>query len=351
MLLSCYFAGDPCKGSDFKWVYNYNYGNCFIFNSNRTGSIKKLTRSGNGNGLILELYTGANNDINDFDHETGMLVFLSNITQNYFENSGVALPNSFRTKFLVNRFFHKKINYPYSDCVTDTVSSQSTDLFKLTKSLNVSYSQSMCMDLCFQQFVIENCSCHDPRYAALTSTRQCLTKAEYICVLHNYRQYLQGGFNQKCLVECKPECSKETFEYMLSSINYPAETYAGRALMESQIVKSKYQNRSLSYEELKSKVLAVDISYHKLDYTIISEVENMSFITLVSNIGGVLGLCLGMSFLSFIEIFELFFELGYAWLKVKSDQKKAKFKNQKKNSLGTNRMKRKFSDAPVRTFT
>ena len=35
----------------------------------------------------------------------------------------------------------------------------------------------------------------------------------------------------------------------------------------------------------------------------------MTIITLVSNIGGVLGLFLGISFLSFVEVFELGFDI------------------------------------------
>ena len=49
----------------------------------------------------------------------------------------------------------------------------------------------------------------------------------------------------------------------------------------------------------------INIYYDLLEYTEIVEVEKTSLIDLFSSIGGTLGLFLGMSFLSIIEIFEL----------------------------------------------
>ena len=59
----------------------------------------------------------------------------------------------------------------------------------------------------------------------------------------------------------------------------------------------------------------------------------MNLIDLISGIGGILGLFLGVSFLSFIEIFELIFELvyllfaGFISTRKKSTQSKVSAKN------------------------
>ncbi len=73
----------------------------------------------------------------------------------------------------------------------------------------------------------------------------------------------------------------------MSSHAFPQESYA-RTLMTSSLIKSKYtENQTISYDDLKGKLVAVDIYFDKLEYTKITELENMRGITLVSNIGGI----------------------------------------------------------------
>jgi hypothetical protein len=66
---------------------------------------------------------------------------------------------------------------------------------------------------------------------------------------------------------------------------------------------------SLSYIDLKQNVARVQIFYNELKETFISEEIKTKIFDLVSNIGGTLGLFLGLSFLSLIEFFEIFFQI------------------------------------------
>ena len=49
------------------------------------------------------------------------------------------------------------------------------------------------------------------------------------------------------------------------------------------------------------------VFYKNLNYVLITEKPNMELADLISNIGGILGVFLGVSFLSFIEIIEILF--------------------------------------------
>ena len=57
----------------------------------------------------------------------------------------------------------------------------------------------------------------------------------------------------------------------------------------------------------KKNHLALNIFYDSYSYTTIQEVAKMDILDLISNIGGTLGLFIGMSFLSFAEVFEIFY--------------------------------------------
>ena len=49
------------------------------------------------------------------------------------------------------------------------------------------------------------------------------------------------------------------------------------------------------------------IYYKDLKYTLLKDEPNMILADLISNIGGLLGVFIGYSFVSFIEIFEILF--------------------------------------------
>ncbi len=51
------------------------------------------------------------------------------------------------------------------------------------------------------------------------------------------------------------------------------------------------------------------VFYESLQYTVIDQIEKMDIFDLISNIGGNLGLFIGISFLSFAELIELFVEI------------------------------------------
>ena len=68
-------------------------------------------------------------------------------------------------------------------------------------------------------------------------------------------------------------------------------------------------NRSFSsLNELAANLVKVNIYYDKLSYTLINEFETTTLATLLSNIGGVLGLYLSVSVLSIVELVEVIIE-------------------------------------------
>ena len=81
--------------------------------------------------------------------------------------------------------------------------------------------------------------------------------------------------------------------------NYPIYNYALNSLMT---------NPTLTYDLIKQSVLSLNVYYDQLSYTQISKDAKLEIVDLVSGIGGLLGLFLGMSFLSFAEIIEIIFE-------------------------------------------
>ena len=70
-----------------------------------------------------------------------------------------------------------------------------------------------------------------------------------------------------------------------------------------------YSNKFKNFEEVRKYFFSIYIYYEDLKYTIITQQPRSETFNLISNIGGTLGLFIGISFLSFIEILELIFEV------------------------------------------
>lgn len=68
----------------------------------------------------------------------------------------------------------------------------------------------------------------------------------------------------------------------------------------------------MTLEELRSNLLYISVFYSELSYRKFYEVQKVDIIDLISNIGGTLGLFLGMSFLSFVEVIDLFLNVLFS---------------------------------------
>jgi hypothetical protein len=75
---------------------------------------------------------------------------------------------------------------------------------------------------------------------------------------------------------------------------------------------SKFEaNKTIDYNFLKEHLLSVNIYFDALQSTRIEEFKQVEFFDLIANIGGTLGLFIGISLLSFVELVELVLELAF----------------------------------------
>ena len=62
-------------------------------------------------------------------------------------------------------------------------------------------------------------------------------------------------------------------------------------------------------------ITGIYVYYEDLRYTWINQQPKIQFIDLISNIGGSLGLFVGISFISFLELFEILIEIIFIYFK------------------------------------
>ena len=122
------------------------------------------------------------------------------------------------------------------------------------------------------------------KYSQLYNATPCLNETEIKCAQKEFSKFIDSDISSICNEFCPLECQSQAFDYRHSMARFPSDTYAG-------ILKQKNVFKNLSdYFESDQKVLngmiAVNIYYSNLGYSLINESPKTSIFDIVANIGG-----------------------------------------------------------------
>lgn len=121
-------------------------------------------------------------------------------------------------------------------------------------------------------------------------------------------QELSDNFNGKYDEDCPLECSSSFFKLSQSFKSFPTTSHAKYLLKHYELFNRSFDlNRTLTIDDISKSIARIRIHPYDTKYMIVTEMEAITLINLISNIGGLLGLFMGMSLLSFAEIFDIFF--------------------------------------------
>ncbi len=314
-LISCEINTLNCGLSDFVWYFDSLYGNCYSFNSGKNSQgypadVFKISRAGNINGLRLKLFIGNNlNDMASFQELLGYHVIIHNQTYKITLNEGFDISTGVETNFAIYKVYETNKPNPYSDCIDlNSIDSFDSNLYRVIYASNKTYRQIDCFDLCFQQLLIKRCDCYMASWDRLNGTIQCLTESQRYCTKLAWNFFISNDYVSKtCRQYCPLECNSISYKLTTSFSSFPSKSYAD-SLKTHPIITSKFSNETLTYESIKQSVLSLNIYYDQLAFTQISKEAKFEIVDLISAFGGLLGLFLGMSFLSFVEIVEIILE-------------------------------------------
>jgi hypothetical protein len=304
MLISCFYNGEKCKISDFKWIFTYDYGNCFVFNSeNKLRSMKP----GPKNGLKMEFFIGEPDIELDYTESVGLHVFVHNQSISLlFDQEGIDIASGKKTSIGVRRIFHNKLEKPYSDCVRNThsINAYNSDLYRASINENSSYRQIYCFELCYQKQLNLKCKCSDTSIEVLSHSLKPCTSVEELNCSNNFNvEFYKNDVEAQCKSECPLECDKVSYMTNIFTSDFPSPYYA-KLLQKQPWFQSKLE-RNMSWNEIKHTLASLNIFYEDMSYILISEVAEISITTFLANCGGELGLFLGISLLSLVEMVEL----------------------------------------------
>ena len=100
------------------------------------------------------------------------------------------------------------------------------------------------------------------------------------------------------------ECKATHFNAFITLNSFSKDVYVDYVQKKSNFL-SKYDNKTLDTSTVLNRLLRVNIFYDSLSYTHITESVSMTGVSLLATIGGFMGMFLGMSLMTLVEILEI----------------------------------------------
>ena len=292
MILSCYFNGKPCYHDSFFYKNSTKrgkrFGKCNTFNSVYKSNSSKLpflkaARTGSPYVLQLKLFVGKPDHQPFWVTTLGAIINVHNVGDSPLTiEEGVPVRPGEETNLVLKKQVVKRLPKPYSDCVVNLTSRDSliSVHFNNTFSVSDNYRQKICLNEC-------------------TKTLAGELNASIDAVLYN-----------ECLKYCPQEC--ELTEYKISTFMtaFPSDEYARLILRHFNENKSE-RNKISSVKGLRKSIISLNIYFDSKELTEIKERPTNSVEVLLANLGGQLGLFVGLDVLSLVELFEFIFVANF----------------------------------------
>uniref|UniRef100_A0AC34RLH2 Amiloride-sensitive sodium channel n=1 Tax=Panagrolaimus sp. JU765 TaxID=591449 RepID=A0AC34RLH2_9BILA len=290
----CSFNGQQCNIiNDFKLHVDPAFGNCYTFNSNRTHPMVS-SRAGPSYGLRLMLYINSS-DYLPTTESAGVRITIHGQSEWPFPDTfGYSAPTGGLSSFGMSMRKVNRLPEPLGDCVVSEDPLPPNYIYQ-----NYVYEPEGCYKSCYQQRIIRRCGCADPRYPMADNDTQICDSLDPLsrnCLI------VEGSkFTKKNTCACRHRCSHHVYSTTFSSAKLASGAFRANC--------KEKRNSESCFEFDGDNAAMVEIYYEQMSYEILSERESYLWVNMLSDIGGQIGLCLGASVLTLIEIGTFVFKL------------------------------------------
>ncbi|GFT58735.1 FMRFamide-activated amiloride-sensitive sodium channel [Nephila pilipes] len=224
-ITSCTFNGESCSVSNFSDHSSIEFGNCFTFNGRNETNTEVLQTSyiGPNSGLDITL----NLEVPDYSPITSsigarIVVHEAN-AQPEPEDYGFNINPGFETSVAIQQISMHRLPHPYRDrCYSYE-----------GQSLRFPRNQEDCIRKCIQSRNLHQCGCKDPFLPSAYSSNLCdLLNKTSVCCLEEVMKSLSKG-DTPC--PCPLPCESTRFEMTISAAEWPARSYYNAFMKDEEI--------------------------------------------------------------------------------------------------------------------
>ncbi|ESO10748.1 hypothetical protein HELRODRAFT_167244 [Helobdella robusta] len=254
-----------------------------------------VTRAGSFYGLTLALFANQLDYLGTTSPSAGFRLLLHDPAEfPLMQESAIKLSPGFITSVSVAYSTTKRQPPPYGICLD-----------------RPNYHQTDCIMKCEAQYVYEKCGCkffyEKDLVAPICDFVELYKCAQTALFKFNNDLTMKGA--RSC--NCPPQCVSNTYQLTVSQ-----DIFSNRfATLASNFtaVNNVSLPVTLSKQVIMENYVAVQVYYSTMQYFSITTNPGYSFMGLLSDIGGALGLLLGATILTFVEIAEFVWELAWFW--------------------------------------
>ncbi|XP_021343720.1 uncharacterized protein LOC110443677 [Mizuhopecten yessoensis] len=303
MLISCSFDGYECFPDNFTRYQTMEYGNCYTIQSSAFTS----KSSGPKHGLSIILFMENDEYLRGLTQGYGARVTINDqYSFPYPADEGFFVSSAFETHIGLKQINIERLGHPYGTC---------DDGVEFEQRYRTRYSRQTCQSVCHQQAVIDSCGCHENndvevflQSSLLDNIKRCKTREELQCQFSIGKEFEDK--TRECV--CETPCKEKQWVRSISTRQWPTEAYTETLLrgvcqrrpQQCKDLISKADDRKISLNFLKIVVYYQDLNHEEINED--PEIETAQF---ASDVGGAVGLWIGLSILSMFEVFQLIVEL------------------------------------------
>ncbi|XP_053773785.1 amiloride-sensitive sodium channel subunit delta isoform X2 [Desmodus rotundus] len=335
-VFSCRYDSRDCQARHFQTFHHPVYGSCYTFNSEWAAQ-----RPGITHGISLVLRAEQQDHLPLLSTEAGIKVMVHKCDHTPFlEHRGFSIRPGTETTISIREDEVHRLGSPYGHC-TDGV--QGVDVPLL---YNTSYTKQACLISCFQQLMLDTCSCGYYFYPLPPGAQYC-SSAQHPAWGHCfYRLYRELETHRlPCSSRCPRPCRESSYKLSAGTSRWPSSKSKDwiLAVLGKQSPRSPGPRRGhsssssstghalaplpasltlrcpqrgaplcrpqaqplLPLPNPRSNVAKVNIFYQELNYRTVDETPVYSMPQLLSAMGSLWSLWFGSSVLSVLELLEL----------------------------------------------
>ncbi|KAI6182778.1 Degenerin-like protein asic-1 [Aphelenchoides bicaudatus] len=293
-ITKCAFNGRQCSvENDFSVYIDASFGNCFTFNYNASKDIR---------GLRFQVFVNISDYLPTTEAAGVRISKFCNLNvavhspneQPFPDTHGYSAPTGFVSSFAIRLKRMNRLPAPYGDCIRQ---GKTADYIYRDKE----YSTEGCQRSCIQKHLVMKCGCGDPRFPTYRNYSNCPVAVSTLrdCIRNEIKYAARSS---DCI--CRQPCKQEVYSVSYSCARWPSGPEAGAA---------KECGQELSPVEClrfhREESALIEVFFEQLNYESLMESEAYGFPNLLSDFGGQLGLWLGVSVITMMEVAILITEI------------------------------------------
>jgi hypothetical protein len=330
-MIKCKFNKISCLNRSDLFLVEVSslYGVCFQFNPNKS---LVMSSSGSLNSFYVELYVGYKNTMNilNNDKTDGVYLFINEELVSPRKMDIIEIPLGYSTSIRMKRSRSNKLPKPFSNCiVNETDQDASTSfLFKyIVKEQKKQYRKDDCEYLQTQNYINIKCNCSLNFIENINQIKFCKSRQEAVCNRFYSEELvtLPPKELSESAGDCPIVCTQYKYEFKRSMASFPSKAYEELLKKDEKILKKfNYNISEVNNQNLKDSIVAFKVYFETLLLERIDEIPVMTEYSLISSnltfpffveitwnlktekiskgIGGILGLFMGISFLTLFEL-------------------------------------------------